>query len=305
MKMTDTFVPSIILSEAYYPYLGTTGLIADAITQIVDEGFYGGVEIPRISDPPERSRISHVIQENDLILLQWLTLWLSTTEFSLSSLDESLRRRTVQQIKEQMEFAAECSVQTIGVASGTDPGPDLRGEATNAFFDSLCELAAAGQAYGLRVVFEPMDRGQHKDGLIGPTDEAVALMRRVREEFCNVALCWDTGHILLNGEDLQASLNASQPFIANIHFSNAVLDRDHPDFGDRHLPIGPPGVLTVDKIAQVLRSIIDSEVLAGNPPCVAIEIRTTPDADPLATWQLSKQTLQQAWNKATATGDSV
>ncbi len=303
MKMTEAFVPSMILSEAYYPYLGTTGVIADAITQIIDEGFYGGVEIPCISDPPERSRIGHVIQENDIILMQWLTLWLATSELSLSSLDESLRRCTVQQIKEHMEFAAECGAQTIGVASGPDPGPDLRCQATNAFFDSLCELAAAGQTYGLRLVFEPLDRGADKNGLIGPTDEAVALMKRVREEFCNVALCWDTGHILLNGEELQASLSALQPFITNIHFSNAVFDREHPDFGDRHLPIGPPGVLTVDKIAQVLRSIIDSEVLAGNPPCAAIEIRTTPDADPLATWQLSKQTLQQAWNKVAATGD--
>ena len=109
---------------------------------------------------------------------------------------------------------------------------------------------------------------------------------------------------MLNSEDLQASLSASQPFITNIHFSNAVLDREHPDFGDQHLPIGPPGLVTLDEMAQVLRSIIDSEVFADNPPCVAVEICTTPGVDPLATWQLSKQTLQEAWNKATATGDS-
>jgi len=157
----------------------------------------------------------------------------------------------------------------------------------------------------MRIVLEPLDRGADRDGLIGPTGESAALMSQLTNEFPNIALCWDTGHVTLNGEDLQASLRSLQPFITNIHFSNAVIDRNHPDFGDRHLPIGPPGVVTVDMMAQVLRSVIDSEVFTSNPPCIAVEIRTPPGGEPSATWQLSKQTLQQAWNKATAAVDAM
>jgi len=306
VRITEALLPSILLSEVYFPCLGTPGVIGDAVAAVADEGFYRSVEIADIGDPSERRRISQIVQSNDLTLTQWLTLRAASSGLDLSALDKSLRKHSVTVLIEQMKLAAECSAQAVAVASGPDPGPDLRGEATKVLADSLCELAAAAQAYeSMRIVLEPLDRGADKDGLIGPTAESVALMTSLRNEFSNIALCWDSGHVALNGEDLQASLSASQPFITNIHFSNAVLDRNHPAFGDRHLPIGPPGVLTVDTMAQVLRSLIDSEVLVANPPCVGVEIRTTPEGDPSATWQLSKQTLQEAWNQATALEDDL
>ena len=306
MKMTEAFVPSILLSEVYFPYLGTRGLLADAVAQAADEGFYRSVEITDIPDPSERRRIGQIVRANDIALTHWLTPLLASSRLDLSALDQSLRRHSVALLTQQMDPAAECGARAIAVASGPDPGPNLRGEATKAFFDSLRELAEAAQAYeSMRIVFEPLDRGADKNGLIGPTDEAVALVRRVREEVSNVGLCWDSGHVALNGEDLPASFSASQPFISNIHFSNAVIDRDHPDFGDRHLPMGPPGIVSTEEMAQVLHGVAESEVFANSPPSVAVEIRNpSPGGEPSATWQLSKQTLQQAWSKATVTGES-
>ena len=46
--------------------------------------------------------------------------------------------------------------------------------------DSLCELAEAADAYALRVVFEPLDRGVDQRGLIGPGRRIVHAVPRPR-----------------------------------------------------------------------------------------------------------------------------
>jgi len=121
MKMTEAFVPSILLGEVYFPYLGTQGTIGDAVATVADEGFYRSVETLDIRDPSERRRINQIVQSNDLILMQWLTLLAVSSGLDLSTLDESLRKHSVAVLIEQMKLAAECSARAIAVASGRAP----------------------------------------------------------------------------------------------------------------------------------------------------------------------------------------
>ena len=45
---------------------------------------------------------------------------------------------------------------------------------------------------GLTLLLEPLDRGAHKDNFIGPTPEAVAILREVHQSQPNVLLSWDS-----------------------------------------------------------------------------------------------------------------
>ena len=51
MKMTETFIPSTLLGQVYFPYRRNESIMADAVARVADEGFYGSVEIIDIQEP--------------------------------------------------------------------------------------------------------------------------------------------------------------------------------------------------------------------------------------------------------------
>ena len=151
------------------------------------------------------------------------------------------------------------------------------------------------EPHGIEIVFEPFDREAHKKGLIGPTDEAVEIIERVRCSHENISLCWDSSHVALNGEDLPASLKASQHVISRVHFANPVLDTARDDFGDYHIAFGPPGAVGVDTIVDLLRNMSDIDLLASRRPYIAVEVRTVGSENPLDMVNYSENVLRKAW----------
>ena len=297
MKLKDAFKPSIILSETHFPFLGTPGMFADAIERIANEGFFQNVEMIHVSDPDERRRIGKLTKESGLSLTYWLTMLLSSNALSLSTTDESLRKKTVECIKNHMEEATQCGVDLIAVASGPDPGMASRHSETEQFYISLCELCETAASLGnMRVIIEPMDREAHKNCLVGPTAEFVPLIQRVREKHSNIGVCWDSAHISLCDDDLFDSLTASGKLVLQMHLSNAVLQRTSPDFGDHHMPVGPPGFLTIETIAAIFQKALALGISGRNRPNIAIEVRTKKDEDSWSNVDLCANILQRAWD---------
>ncbi len=297
MKIGEAFRPGIVLSETYFAYLRVRSVIADAIVKVVDEDFYECVGIADVNDDSDRKRIGDVVRSYGPVLTQWMTGVLVTEHLNLSSLDETLRKRSVTRIKEHFGPAAECGACKIAVLSGPDPGPALRADATEALYTSLCELAEAIKAFGFtHLLLEPLDRGAHKNGLIGPTSEAVALIRRVREFYPYIGLCWDSSHIALCGEDIFQSLIMSKPYIVQIHLANPVLDRRRSDFGDNHIPFGEPGFFTLQKIADLFQKAVEIELFVKQRPCVSVEVRTPRGVDPWEIVVQARHLLEKAWS---------
>ena len=102
-----------------------------------------------------------------------------------------------------------------------------------------------------------------KKKVLGFTDEAVAVVADVRQSFANVGLCLDTAHMLLNGEDVAASLVKARQYVSEFHFCNCVTHHDHELYGDKHLPFGLPGCLDVAQAAELLVCLDDLHVLEG------------------------------------------
>lgn len=296
-NMADVFVPGILLCQTHFAYRTTRNVIADAVERIAEEGFFCGVEIADVADPGDRRRIGEIVRARNLHLTQWMSMVLETEQLNLSSLDENLRAGSIARITQLLPFAAECGAESIAVISGPDPGPALRSEAVERLFSSLCELAEAIKIYHpMRLVLEPLDRDAHKNGLIGPTSEAVELARRLRRFYPDVGLCWDTAHAALSGEDVFESIALYHEFIVQMHLANAILDRSHSDFGDYHIPTGAPGFLTTEKIALIMGCAIKAKLFGEARPGMSVEIHTAEGDDPRATQVLCKRVLCDAWN---------
>ena len=299
MTVLEAFRPSVLLSESHFHYIKCGGSIADIVRRAAEEGFYRNLEIPVVNDAGERRRIENTVRKGGLSLTQWLTPSMAAEGLSLCSPDETLRSKSVRRAREMMEGSVECGAAAIGIASGPDPGMPAREEATRLLRESLRELGAAvGRPGRMRILLEPLDRGAHRNALIGPSPEALSLIDHTRLDSSQIGICWDSAHTALCGEDLIESLSALRGHIAQIHISNAVLDRSDKNFGDLHMAIGSPGFMTIEKAAEVLRSCTRMGLFNAKTVCVAVENRSEEGADPWATVNACTEILRRAWQMA-------
>ncbi len=273
--------PSILLCETFYPIRYKPGIMLDAVKKIMDINFYRSVEIDVIEDEKERKSLSEIFFENNIMVTQWVSTVLAEKKLDLSSIDPDTRKKSVNVLKKYIYHAAECGVTNFAVLSGEDPGEQNRKIASEAFFLSLCELSEAIKEYkSMRIIFEALDRGANKNRLIGPTSEALEILKRVRELYPAASLCWDSAHFALCGENIFESLNKMKGYISQIHLSNAVLDRENSLFGDRHMKIGEPGFLNYNTIAEIIKEIVKKDIFNGHKPYIAVEVRTGEDENP-------------------------
>lgn len=296
MNLFDAFYPSIILAEMLFPYRDKSGVIADSVERIAEGGFYRCIEIGFISNGDERRRIKNITAANSLSVTQWMTSVLTGEKLNLSSIDSVLRAKSVARLKELMYNAAECGVVNLAVVSGPDPGKEFRKDATESFFDSMCELSEALSIYkGMNLIFEPLDREAHKNMLIGPTSEAIDIVKRLRKISPDIGISWDSAHVALCGEEIEDSLAQANEYIFLIHLSNAILDKYDAGFGDHHMFIGSPGFLTMELISKLFKRAIDMELFYKKIPSVAVEVRTLEGNDPWETEKHCREILLKSW----------
>jgi len=292
----DALRPTALMGQILGDEGKRPGVVAEAVARLAGEGFYRGFGVRPVAEAADRRRIAGIVRGGDLRLTYWLTLMLNDEGLSLASCDPALRKRSVERARENLPAVAECGTTYVGIGSGPDPGPDLRAEATERLIESMADLAqAAWDAGEMHLMIEPFDRGAHKNGLIGPTPEAVGVLRRLREHHANVCISWDAAHAALNGEDVCESLALAAPYVAQIHFANAVLDRDDAGFGDHHMPLGPPGFLDVEKGADLLAAAERAGLFNGDVG-LAAEMGTPPDGDPWQTESAGRRFLQEVWD---------
>lgn len=284
MRLKEKLTPALLASESFYPLLGDERLLLDAVEREVADGFYTRLEISAMKTAQGRRRLREIQAGCGLQLTQWITNDLGELALNPSATDPELRRRTVEQMLKLAEAATESGADRMAFISGKDPGPASRQEAARGLEEVIRTVAERAMGLGLTLLLEPLDRGAHKDNLIGPTPEAVALVKRVRRSCPNVLLSWDSAHVALNREDLLVSLTQAMPCIGQLHLANAVLERGNPRYGDWHMPMGRPGFLTEDMAYAVCRYAA-SQLSEGETLGVTVEARSASEnviADSLA-----------------------
>ena len=156
--------------------------------------------------------------------------------------DKSERVRAYDTLMREVEYALEIGSKKIVFASGRDLPEDREGAK-----ERLAELIvtiARQLPRDVILALEPTDRDIDKRFLLGPLDETVDFIKKVRRYAKNLGLLLDMCHIPLMHETLESAIEKVDDTLVHIHLGNCKLDDPtHPFYGDKHIPWGYPGAL--------------------------------------------------------------
>lgn len=298
--------PSAHLYEGFMPLAASERLFCDVLRKIPEIGFYRGIETGVFFEPQSLRDVRRLREENGWRLTMWATPWMLLDGLNLSSLDETLRARSVRRAIELVALAAETGASHFGLPSGSDPGDADREQAKTLLFESLSQIAEkAAQYEGMRILLEPLDRYAHKKQLIGPMRESMEWFAPLHAQHPNLLIHWDSAHEALGGIDLVESLQLAKPYLAQFHLCNAILDPVHPLYGDLHMDIGSApgfetdGYLTPDVAARILADAAACRPIDGDRPLhVAVEMRAHLGDDMWQKERTSRAFLQEAFRRA-------
>jgi sugar phosphate isomerase/epimerase len=158
-----------------------------------------------------------------------------------ASPDPDERNYALETMKREIGMALECGANKIIFGSGPD-FPKDRDEAKKRFADFIFEAFRAVPQDTL-LAMEPTDRDLDKFFLFGPFDESAQFSEEIRKQGVkNFSLLVDMGHIPLLDVSLEKALDQAGGNIGHIHLGNCIVkDKQHPFYGDKHVPWGFPG----------------------------------------------------------------
>lgn len=230
------------------------------IDEVTRDNFFHALQTVEIPFSGERKEIAELIKDRSLELTYCLARILNESGGNLSSLDPSVRKKSVDTILDQLESALETGAKRIVLISGEAPKDKVkRQDALESLYSSLIEIAEKMEKRELLlpIVLEPLDTEAHKSQTLGYVDEGIDLVTKLNSDIGaeQFSLCLDTAHMLLNGENIYNFSNVNLAGVSEFHFCNPVLDRGNKLYGDNHIPFGKPGVLTGEEAARVYQAL--------------------------------------------------
>ena len=284
--------PGIVQRLAFPGSNADPAAFVRSVETIADDAFFMAVEIGAVPDAGLRAQTIEILRASRLSVVYEAHPRLREAALDINSLDSARRAAAVEAGKRSIDEAAQIGAERLNVASGPDPGAAAREDGAAALVDSLCELAAYAASVGgptLSLVPFPRDAGE---SLIGPTAEAVTVVRLVREVYPDVGLTLDTSHMVLMHEGASTALAAAAPYLGQMHLANVV-----PAAGNRAPPFGVVGgSLDVPQLVETLLALFRVGFLgAGRRPLVCF--RVAPQAGERPEWVIAgaKRTLVEAW----------
>lgn len=227
----------------------------------------------------------------------------------LSSLDEEKRTASVESGKRLIDQCYQEKARIMHVVTGKYTGEEEKDAMLAAFEKSLAELCAyaveAGEQeeYVLTVSVETGDRYYDRHYLLGPTNEAVAIVRRVKEKFENVGILLDQSHFPVMREDPHKALWQARDYLSHVHIGNSyVKDMEKPYFGDKHLPFGvPDSEVGVEELARFLTTLREigffDRTSVTRKPLVSFEVGPFGDEPEELVIANVKRVFIEAWQK--------
>lgn len=227
----------------------------------------------------------------------------------LSSLDEEKRVASVESGKRLIDQCYQEKARIMHVVTGKYTGEEEKDAMLAAFEKSLAELCAyaveAGEQeeYVLTVSVETGDRYYDRHYLLGPTNEAVAIVRRVKEKYENVGILLDQSHFPVMREDPHKALWQARDYLSHVHIGNSyVKDMEKPYFGDKHLPFGvPDSEVGVEELARFLTTLREigffDRTSVTRKPLVSFEVGTFGDEPEELVIANVKRVFIEAWQK--------
>jgi len=287
----------IVHFMAYPECMKGEGPIHATLTRIVEDEFFGAVEISWIKDPAERARVKALLATSHMAVGYGAQPCLLSQKLNLNHFDPGERKRAVDQVKACIDEAADLGAGAVAVLSGVDPG-ERREEAFTLLVESVLELCGCARAKGLRFILESFDSKYDKKCLIGPAKDALALCKAVRKTYKDFGIMIDLSHLPIQDETpKKVFATLKKENVAHIHIGNSVKQVGHPAYGDQHPRFGlPGGENDAPQLVAFLRELLAIGYLGrGRRPVVAFEVKPLPGETSGAVIAGAKRTLLEAW----------
>jgi len=296
MELTDVTKPGLMISNIEPESRKVKGRTLEVLEQAIELNFFEAYQTVEVPYADERQKIAQAVKARKLNMTYCLTRILNDNKLDLSSLDEQLRKRSVQELIPHFDDALQQASDAVHLISGpAETDPDRRSEQLRQFQKSWLELCETAQKKGLKVIAEPLDTQMHKKKALGTTTEALEIVRNLSANVSNAFLCLDTSHMILNGEDIISSVSIAMDYIDEFHFCNPVLKRDDPLFGDTHIKLGEPGELDIQAVGRLMARCYQVGFFStSRRPKLLLEVRNRNDSVPDLI-RYCRRTLLDAW----------
>ena len=294
---------SIVHFMAFPKTMGGEGPIAESVTVIAEDPFFGAVEITTVKDDAERQAVRNVLKTSHIQVGYGAQPVVLMGKLNLNSLDEAERKRAVETLKPKIDEAAEFGCQRLAFLSGKDPGEKDRKPALEALVRSTKELSGYAREKGLALTCETFDYDVDKAALIGPSDLAAKYAEEVKRDYPEFGLMYDLSHQPLLREQSEPALRLLKKHLVHIHVGNAVTDAATPGYGDQHPRFGWPGAANeVPDVVEFIRAMFKVGYLAeGKSPKPWVGFEVKPQSGDESSHQIiagTKRVWEEAWWQA-------
>ena len=219
---------AIVLStpDAGFSAISFKGSLADGIKKAKALG-YDGVEIairdPKMVDPKE---IKKIATENNIDIVAIGTGQAYNQEgLYMTSPDKDIRKKTLDRLKAQIEFASEFGAHLIiGLIRGSIKDISYE-EGVELFIDGLEKLGKYAKERGIKIVIEPINR--YELNFINSVDDVLPILERLDMPY--VGLLLDTFHMNIEEPIIEESIKKAGKRI--LHFHVADSNRWPPGYG--------------------------------------------------------------------------
>lgn len=205
--------------------------LAGSARQAADLGFDAIEVFAPGPDAVSRETLQQLLSETNLKLAAVGTGagWV-VHKLTLTSPDESVRRRAIDFIKSMIDFGGPHGAPAIiGSMQGRFGDGVSREQALSWLRAGLDELGRHARPYGVHVLYEPLNR--YETNLCCTVDAGVELLASLDVD--NVRLLADLFHMNIEEGDLAAALRAGGAAIGHVHF----VDSNRKPVGTGHLDI--------------------------------------------------------------------
>lgn len=290
-----------------YPDAKTEEEILSTIKRVLTDEFFQAIEVSALIDEDLFKKIGKMCETAKVELLVAAQPLILVKKLDLGSTDERERINAVQELKSNIDKAYTSGAKALALLSGRVP-KDVIEEAKDQLVKSLVELCdyakSKGKEYGrtVWVNLEIFDWAVDKKALVGPAPVAFEIASRVRNHCENFGLTVDLSHQPLLFEDSFYTVSLLSPFVTHVHVGNAILQREHPFYGDLHPRFGiNGGVNDVEELTYFLRALWKNNYfekrVATQKPVISFEIKPLPDEDPDLVIANAKRTFLAAYSR--------
>lgn len=285
---------------------GNDARTVETAKQVFEDDFFGTLAVGRMPDETMQTLKTMAREAHASIAVSAAPFQLGN-KLNLANLDEDARLAGIEALKKSVDDAYFYGSPILEVLDGgkSYPGPEQEAQAVDQLVRSLTELCKYAQSKStggqpLWILLETFDRTVEKKSLVGPSELAVEVAKRVRAECPNFGLTIDMGHLPLLEEGFAASLETVSEYIMHAHLGSCIKQAGNQYYGDSHPPFGiEDSVSDVAELTEFFRALngigyFEKKLPTGRP-WVTFEVKPQAGQSPELVIANCKRVLKEAW----------